>query len=1101
MDSLAILVKAILSLKDVTDSKKQIASELPKLESQLQSDKNTRVKIIAGLDITKSKKVIQSQIDTLSSQLSGNTIKVGLEVTKNNGIQTVVGGLKQIQTQAQKTNNTVQHINNISNKGFISDKQIQATFNSLEKAEEYFKNFNVGEVTSVFNKGELQNIKDFTIRVKSATGEIEHFKYVVFNDGDDQNPIWKYQLQNINASNEGIQRLFKSTEKARSKYSRLLADFKSTNSAIESGLAKPIEDFKKVLNELGSTSSVDDVENAFQSLKQSASEITRYLDTANNSFNKATNAVNNYKNMDNVLNEMSTTFDNLTIKPEGLRSELDNVKVKLKELQDLESGIINGEKVKGAGGYTAEWAKQYQELNLELKKVKTNIELAAKAESNSQKADKNSAYQTQLKYLNKIKEETSYIVSLKKKLSTAGENESALYRREIDNAQKRVRNAKKQLSDKKLLTSEAKAVIKVYDDEIEYQNKINKAKQEDLKIAKRLTEQKEAQKKAQREASDKEKADNRTAKKHMSDLTSAYKELISLKNKYAGATNEDTKSAYLSEINATEKIIDNLEEEFKASGLLKQGYQEQIDVLKEKVTLTDRINNNKQADNTLKQQKQILQDYATDVQKTTKQIENAISSLDGLYNKNTFTKNKNNPQVSQVKAEIDSIRTEYQKLYAELQANPTSQGLETVKTKLAELDKRFKTATASADAFEKELKSETGSKALKQRIQLLTQQIKAFQTANTKASKIYSDEFAELFAGLDNPNIDERSFNQLYKKFQILRQEIKATGNAGKTMFQSIGDSIKKFSSWMSMTYAISQFASALRDSINELKEVDTLLTEISKANDKLTDSMLKQIGNNAFDIASKYGKQAADYLSGVQEMARAGYENVEAMGELSTAAQGAGDMTADTANAFIVAADKAYHMNGSVEKLTETLDGINYITNHNAVNMSELSEGFSIVASTAASFGIQADQLTAALGTMSATTQQSGSEVARAFRAILLNIRQVSDEEEGIDAEGLTKYEAACNALGVSLKETKDGVLQTRDAMEVLKELSVEYSKLSEDDLRRTNLLNSVGGKLRSTQLDALLRNWDTYESMLQQYADGSGSMAREANKICLVA
>ena len=86
-------------------------------------------------------------------------------------------------------------------------------------------------------------------------------------------------------------------------------------------------------------------------------------------------------------------------------------------------------------------------------------------------------------------------------------------------------------------------------------------------------------------------------------------------------------------------------------------------------------------------------------------------------------------------------------------------------------------------------------------------------------------------------------------------------------------------------------------------------------------------------------------------------------------------------------------------------------------------------------------------------------------------------------------------------MKETKDGVLQTRDAMEVLKELSVEYSKLSEDDLRRTNLLNSVGGKLRSTQLDALLRNWDTYESMLQQYADGSGSMAREANKICLVA
>ena len=37
---------------------------------------------------------------------------------------------------------------------------------------------------------------------------------------------------------------------------------------------------------------------------------------------------------------------------------------------------------------------------------------------------------------------------------------------------------------------------------------------------------------------------------------------------------------------------------------------------------------------------------------------------------------------------------------------------------------------------------------------------------------------------------------------------------------------------------------------------------------------------------------------------------------------------------------------------------------------------------------------------------------------------------------------------------------------------------------------------KLRSTQLDALLRNWSTYETMLQQYADGTGSMQREADK-----
>ena len=289
---------------------------------------------------------------------------------------------------------------------------------------------------------------------------------------------------------------------------------------------------------------------------------------------------------------------------------------------------------------------------------------------------------------------------------------------------------------------------------------------------------------------------------------------------------------------------------------------------------------------------------------------------------------------------------------------------------------------------------------------------------------------------------------------------------------------------------------SKAKNAITELKDVNTLLTEISKANDKLSKSDLTNIGNNSFDVASKYGKKSTDYLSGVQEASRAGYENAEGIAELSVAAQGAGDMTAELANQMIIATDKAYKLNGSVTDLTKVLDGMNYITNHNAVNMTELSESMSIVGSTAAFFGVDVDETTAALGTMIATTQQSGSEVARAFKAILLNIRQVSDEEEGIDADGLTKYEAACNALNVKLKETKDGVLSLRDPMEVLKELSVEYNKLEETDIRRTNLLSSVGGKLRATQLDALLRQWSIYEAMLQQYADGAGSMAVEAEK-----
>lgn len=377
----------------------------------------------------------------------------------------------------------------------------------------------------------------------------------------------------------------------------------------------------------------------------------------------------------------------------------------------------------------------------------------------------------------------------------------------------------------------------------------------------------------------------------------------------------------------------------------------------------------------------------------------------------------------------------------------------------------------------------------------LINRINTFLSKNTRitndakiALQGYADELGR--------GVNLSRWNEINGKLKETENSMRGLHRLGASLKDQMSQAVQSFTQWLSVSSAVMLLVSKTKNAISELKEINTLLTEISKANDKLSKSDLDKIGNNSFDVASKYGKGATDYLSGVQEVSRAGYENAEAIAELSVAAQGAGDMTDELANKYIIATDKAYKFGGSVEKLTEVLDGSNYITNHNAVNMTELAEAMSIVGSTAASFGVEANETTAVLGTMIAATQQSGSEMARAFRAILLNIRQVSDEEEGIDAEGLTKYEKACNALGVSLKETKDGILQTRDAMDVLRDLSVEYNKLEENDLRRTDLLNSVGGKLRANALDAILKNYDMYSKMLDEYAQGAGSMAVEAEK-----
>lgn len=383
----------------------------------------------------------------------------------------------------------------------------------------------------------------------------------------------------------------------------------------------------------------------------------------------------------------------------------------------------------------------------------------------------------------------------------------------------------------------------------------------------------------------------------------------------------------------------------------------------------------------------------------------------------------------------------------------------------------------------------------------LSNDIQNWLSKNTAASKSARTSLEAYFKELSEGRVTAERLKYIETELKKIDTQQRGMGKLGLAFKDQWAQAVDSFKTWLSASSVVMLAVSKTKEAVTELKEIDTILTEISKTNDKLSKSDLKNIGNNAFETASKYGKKATDYLSGVQEASRAGYENAENIAELSTAAQGAGDMTAELANSYIIATDKAYGMEGSVQKLTQTLDGANEITNHNAVNMTELAEGMKVVGSQAASSQISVEETTAALGTLIAVTQQGGSQMGNAFKGILMNLRQVTGEVDGeeIDQESLTKYEKACEALGVSLSEVKDGAVSLKEPMQILKELSAEYTKLDKDDAKRANLLSAIGGKYRANALNAILENWSTYENMLQQYADGDGSMAEEAD-FCLV-
>lgn len=452
------------------------------------------------------------------------------------------------------------------------------------------------------------------------------------------------------------------------------------------------------------------------------------------------------------------------------------------------------------------------------------------------------------------------------------------------------------------------------------------------------------------------------------------------------------------------------------------------------------------------------------------------------------------------------------------QITKTIQELDTAISKVGDASslKSFNDQMRVARAELEKIESETKAANRNERVGI---RVSGLQSKIADLKKI-SPEIDKFSAKINGAEVTVQSlYNDLAKvntqsdlsvvntKIKVFMDAAKAAGIAvtevkekSGSLFASLKKNFPFMSYWLSPMDLMTRAIEKVKQAFTELKSVNSILTEIGKITE-MTTAQLRKLGNEAYSAASKYGRNISDYLTGVQEMSRAGFQGDKSieMAELSVLAQAAGDISAELSNEYLIATNTAYKLNGEVSKLNEILDGQNYVSNRSVVSMEHLANATIAAASQAASAGVAVNEMTAAIGTMIATTQQGGDIAGRAFKAILMNLQQVSgelDDGEVIDEESLTKYEKACEDLGVSLKTVKDGVVSLRDPMQILKELSKAYTSLDEMDTRRANLINAIGGKHGGDQFNALLENWEVYEKMLVDYSKGSGSAMNEAMK-----
>lgn len=335
-------------------------------------------------------------------------------------------------------------------------------------------------------------------------------------------------------------------------------------------------------------------------------------------------------------------------------------------------------------------------------------------------------------------------------------------------------------------------------------------------------------------------------------------------------------------------------------------------------------------------------------------------------------------------------------------------------------------------------------------------------------------------------------------------QSVKSVGTAAKEssgfadlMGDSFGRVAAKMALWQVMGNAIAGLKRSFTEALETMKDVDDEMVTIRKVTGATTEE-LNKIEKQAYDTASAYGVAADEYLNSVANFSRAGYgEQASALAELATKTQIVGDTDAETAQQFLLSMDAAYKYQGSIEQLTKVLDGANEIDNNYATSIEKIAEGLGKVAPIAAQAHVGADELTAAIGTITAVTQRSGTEAATALRALFLNI--IGDTKTEID-EGVTwttgEIAGLRDVIKLYAKDAYDAAQASGDVINPMKAIAGLSQSMKDGFLTEQKLMemvSDIGGKLRTSQLLALIQNWDMYESMLGDFANAAGSADKE--------
>lgn len=183
--------------------------------------------------------------------------------------------------------------------------------------------------------------------------------------------------------------------------------------------------------------------------------------------------------------------------------------------------------------------------------------------------------------------------------------------------------------------------------------------------------------------------------------------------------------------------------------------------------------------------------------------------------------------------------------------------------------------------------------------------IDAWLTKNSAAAKKFGSQMLELKAQAES--CDRTRLDHLKNEFKRLDNEAEAAG----LKMQSFGDRIKtqfsKYRDYFSIASVFMYGSQAMRDMFEQVKSIDSAMTELKKVTDE-TESSYDKFLTDAASRAKEIGTTIDGLVNSTADFARLGYGFEDAQG------------LAEVANIYAVVGDEVEGVEGATESLISTM-------------------------------------------------------------------------------------------------------------------------------------------------------------------------------------